>query len=236
MFTPINKISIKLSPPFTLWRTLRVTHHDHGPYIWTAVRTISPKRESTCVKPDDDTDHDDADDDYTDGRKRWEWESRYPAKARKKIKCEAYAIFALLSLSILISSFFLSVTVSFFVVPLFDLTLHISSYFISAFFIGFVGGTTYSMKWFVHTVAKGQWHVDRRYWRFLTPLSGGVYSCVILAFSAENSVTMSLPANPNGSLSLAMPFAFLIGYFSDRVSGLLSNVANAAFGTLQKSR
>jgi hypothetical protein len=28
--------------------------------------------------------------------------------------------------------------------------------------------------------------------------------------------------------------AFLVGYFSDGVSGLLSNVANAVFGTLEK--
>jgi hypothetical protein len=35
-------------------------------------------------------------------------------------------------------------------------------------------------------------------------------------------------------IALTAALAFLIGYFSDGVSGLLSNIANAVFGTLEK--
>jgi len=35
-------------------------------------------------------------------------------------------------------------------------------------------------------------------------------------------------------MAMTAASAFLIGYFSDGVSGLLSNIANAVFGTLEK--
>jgi hypothetical protein len=35
-------------------------------------------------------------------------------------------------------------------------------------------------------------------------------------------------------MGLTAAFAFLVGYFSDGVSGLLSNIANAVLGTLEK--
>jgi hypothetical protein len=35
-------------------------------------------------------------------------------------------------------------------------------------------------------------------------------------------------------LAVSAALAFLVGYFSDGVSGLLSNIANAVFGTLEK--
>jgi hypothetical protein len=35
-------------------------------------------------------------------------------------------------------------------------------------------------------------------------------------------------------IAMTAAYAFLVGYFSDGVSGLLSNIANAVFGTLEK--
>eukprot|EP01032_Pedospumella_encystans_P000293 gene293-331_t len=42
---------------------------------------------------------------------------------------------------------------------------HIELKLIAVFFVGCVGGTTFSIKWLIHSVAKLKWHLDRRYWR-----------------------------------------------------------------------
>ena len=65
------------------------------------------------------------------------------------------------------------------------------------------------------------------------PLTGGVYSIVVLDLMAAGML------GGGGEHSLAnvgttSALAFLVGYFSDGVSGLLSNVANAVFGTVEK--
>jgi uncharacterized membrane protein YedE/YeeE len=101
------------------------------------------------------------------------------------------------------------------------------------FAVGALGGTTFSVKWLVHAVAKGKWHLDRRYWRFFVPLIGGVYACVVLTLM-NNGFVGNGGDSGTKSHAVTAVFAFLVGYFSDGVSGLLSNIANAVFGTLEK--
>ena len=111
--------------------------------------------------------------------------------------------------------------------------VQVSFRLIAIFLTGFVGGSTFSIKWLIHSVAKGKWHLDRRYWRFLVPLIGGVYACVVMTLFGAG--LFATPANPAiSALPGTAALAFLVGYFSDGVSGLLSNVANAVFGTLEK--
>lgn len=105
---------------------------------------------------------------------------------------------------------------------------------LALFFTGLVGGVTFSIKWLVHAAAKGTWHLDRRYWRLMIPFLGGVYACVVLTlFDSGFLGGTQVSAEPR-SFPVTAAFAFLVGYFSDGVSGLLSNVANAVFGTLNK--
>ncbi|MFI4933492.1 MAG: hypothetical protein ACHP7N_02645 [Caulobacterales bacterium] len=116
---------------------------------------------------------------------------------------------------------------------LFGTDVHVSFRLLSIFFTGCLGGTTFSIKWLVHSVAKGKWHLDRRYWRFMVPAIGGVYACVVMTlFSA--GLFASQATVQAGPMPTTAALAFLVGYFSDGVSGLLSNVANAVFGTLEK--
>lgn len=176
-------------------------------------------------------------DEYTDGRKLWEWESKFPSDAQKEIKFEARMLIITLVLALLITGIFLGLGNTSFeiVLPLGETppTLFINCTLLSTFFTGCVGGITFSIKWLVHTAATGKWHMDRRYWRLLVPWIGGVYALVVLAlfdaglFARGNSETASFSA-------VSPALAFLVGYFSDGVSGLLSNVANAVFGTLEK--
>ncbi len=109
----------------------------------------------------------------------------------------------------------------------------ISFRILAIFCTGCVGGVTFSMKWIIHSIAKGKWHIDRRYWRLMVPVIGGVYACVVMTLFAAG-LFASQPTEQSGAMPNTAALAFLVGYFSDGVSGLLSNVANAVFGTLEK--
>ena len=176
-------------------------------------------------------------DEHTDNRDLWDWKSKYPPEAKKKIRFEAKVLLIALIASLLATAVFLglgknelSITGSTTDAPprfLLDPKL------IAIFLAGCVGGVTHSIKWLVHSVATGKWHLDRRYWRLLTPWTGGVYALAVLTF-LDAGLFPGSGKEPT-DYSVASPaLAFLAGYFSDGVSGLLSNVANAVFGTLEK--
>jgi hypothetical protein len=182
---------------------------------------------------------------YTDGRLPGDWRSKYPPEARKCINQEAAILASALLLFTLLSGFFVGVADQSIAIPLnwlaFNLDptvpvkppiLHVSFRLLAIYFVGGVGGVTFSIKWLVHSAAKCKWHLDRRYWRLFVPLIGGVYACVVLTL-LDSGIIGSGSGEPRAVASSAA-LAFLVGYFSDGVSGLLSNVANAVFGTLEK--
>lgn len=177
--------------------------------------------------------------DYTDGRALWEWGSKYPDEARHEITWEAKILAGLFSLSLCLAGLFLSVSESLdtnFVAI--GLKFHINFKLLAIFFCGCVGGVTFSIKWLIHSAAKGKWHLDRRYWRLLVPMIGGVYACVVMTLFGSGFFAAQAAAQGQAIAQSGMPMtaalSFLVGYFSDGVSGLLSNVANAVFGTLEK--
>ena len=64
------------------------------------------------------------------------------------------------------------------------------------------------------------------------PLIGGIYACVVVTLFNSGLIGGHI-SEPNRSIASTAALVFLIGYFSDGVSGLLTNVANAVFGTLR---
>lgn len=172
---------------------------------------------------------------YTDGRAARDWQSHFPEPARREINLEAWILGTLLILSLAASGACLGAPSPSGELVAGPFQVNVSFTLLAIFFTGCVGGVTFSIKWLVHSVAKEKWHLDRRYWRLLTPAIGGVYACVVLALfqsgllGAETGGTANSP-----SMTGTAALAFLVGYFSDGVSGLLSNVANAVFGTLEK--
>lgn len=192
-------------------------------------------------------------DDKLDNRGKWEWKSKYPLEAWSGIKTEGWILFVLLLTLIVISGLLLGLNGEKTTYHLFQIVgsseatdnsqaattggsiLTISFSFLAIFFIGGVGATTFSIKWLMHSVAKGEWHLDRRPWRYLVPIVGGVYASVVITlFDAGLLVgRASNGADVEGS-GITFAVAFMVGYFSDGVSGLLSNVANAVFGTINK--
>lgn len=176
-------------------------------------------------------------DEYTDGRRLWEWESRFPELAKAELKFEAKVLVGALIVFLLVTGFLLGMGNTSFEFRL-NIGENPSSLFINCkllatFFTGCVGGITFSIKWLVHTAATGKWHLDRRYWRLLVPCVGGVYAVVVLALFDAGLFMRGGDSDP-GFTAVSPALAFLVGYFSDGVSGLLSNVANAVFGTLEK--
>ena len=172
----------------------------------------------------------------TDGRWPWDWESRYTKEANQKIRSEAITLTALMIVGVIFSTFCLGLDQSKFKISINNFTSEISFRWLAIYLVGFVGGVTYSLKWLIHAAAKGKWHEDRIYWRVLTPISGGVYACVIIALWIKGLVRGTNTIIQSDDLLTIAPLAFLVGYFSDGVSGLLTNVANAMFGTVRKKR
>ncbi|MBY8823746.1 hypothetical protein [Sphingomonas colocasiae] len=172
--------------------------------------------------------------DYTDGRKPWQWESKYPLEARREMNVETYTLIFMLVISILGAGICLGLADQNISISLGNAKLSISFRLLAIFCTGSVGGITFSIKWLIHSVAKGKWHLDRRYWRLMTPAIGGAYACVVMTLFASGMFAAQTAAAPASGIAPTAALAFLVGYFSDGVSGLLSNIANAVFGTLEK--
>lgn len=174
----------------------------------------------------------DAQADHTDGRILWDWDSRYPPAARRLMNQEAYTLLGLLMVSLVGAGAFLGLSDQTASIEIAQSSIWISFRLLAIFFMGTLGGVTFSIKWLIHASAKGKWHRDRRYWRLMVPALGGVYACVVMTLFGSGILSGN-SAQP-ASMPITAALAFLVGYFSDGVSGLLSNVANAVFGTLEK--
>jgi hypothetical protein len=175
--------------------------------------------------------------DYTDGRAPYDWQSKFPAEARKHIWWEGVILAVTLVVLICLTSIALIFSGTTYPVALSTLgqnvTAKVDPRIIVVFLCGAVGGTTFSIKWLIHAVAKGSWHLDRQLWRLFVPLVGGVYACAVLTLLDSGMIQGHAGDALRGTASTAS-VAFLIGYFSDGVSGLLSNIANAVFGTVRE--
>lgn len=170
-------------------------------------------------------------DEYTDGRRAGVWKSKYEPDARKEINGEALFLAAICVALLIACGVSLAFSSQIWRAAIGGVPFAIDFRLLAIFFLGSLGGVTFSIKWLIHSVAKCKWHLDRRYWRLFVPLLGGVYACVVLALM-DAGLVGGHPTSPPIPTSAAL--AFLVGYFSDGVSGLLSNIAGAVFGTLEK--
>jgi hypothetical protein len=168
--------------------------------------------------------------DPTDNRKLLQWESRYPAEARKSINFEAVYLGLLLFLNPLLL-LLLSAHAPNLIWSRFDLPIReaVTTYGL-AWVAGTLGGTLYALKWLYHVVARGLWNLDRRLWRLFTPhISGGLAFAVIALISSD--ITRIFDARATNSHALVVGVAFLTGYFSDSAVAKLTDIADTLFGT-----
>jgi len=187
---------------------------------------VPPEKEKEFHTPFDPADG------LEDGRKPWDWRSKFPDITKPLIKREAWIVLGYFVFFFAASALSAAIQGNKIVLgdPSFAFT--IDPKLLLIFFVGGMGGTTFSIKWLMHSVATGKWHIDRIYWRIFVPLVSGVYALVVLHLFGGGMIGAArpLPTDIGGIAALA----FLVGYFSDGVSGLLTNIANAVFGTVQK--
>lgn len=172
--------------------------------------------------------------DLTDSREQWDWETRYPPPARRAILLEA--AYLLLLFAIVVAGMFLLwrgyAGEWFSLSDPQDKTLRQYCY---AWLGGLLGGVLFAMKWLYHSVAKGQWHQDRRLWRVFAPLISGALALTLLSLlfgrvviAVDQSIIRSSPA--------IVGLGFFIGYFSDGAIAALAEAADRLFGSSSRAR
>lgn len=167
----------------------------------------------------------------TDGRKPYEWTSKYPNEARSEMRGEAIYLGFILALSILglllnwcgLINSWLRVEES--EIVSFDGILFY-------FFAGLLGGTIFGVKYFYRVVARGYWTQDRKYWRIFSPW---ISSCVALVVGCM-VVSGYINAAQTPSTATGICIGFIAGYFADEAVGKMSEVAIALFGSSSKAK
>lgn len=164
--------------------------------------------------------------DYTDGRKPGDWQSKYEDKALTSIRWEATYLSAVFALAV--AGIFL-VWLGF---PqrrlgLTDQRAAIFSRYCLAALSGVFGGVLFAMKWLYHSVAKQIWNLDRRWWRYFTPvISGGLAFAMVLVIGSFGGFDPNLVSTNARTTAVG----FLIGLFSDNALAKLAEVAQTLFG------
>ena len=167
-----------------------------------------------------------APEDLTDGREPGDWLSRYKPEAWKFIWQEAIylVVFMVVALVLMLFVWLRRPQV---LLHLSETDTHTFSKYAFAWLSGALGGILFAMKWLYHTVAKRTWHMDRRLWRYLTPLiSGGL---AFFTVAIVESVARFDPAVVSTN-ARTVAFSFLIGFFSDNALAKLAEVAETLLG------
>lgn len=164
-------------------------------------------------------------DDPTDGRKRYDWKTRYPKRARIEIVAESLYLFLLLTFALIVLFLtwnnwlgtFLSLSDD--QAPIFKLYMYYSM-------SGLLGGVLFDFKNLYKSIARGWWHQDRRIWRIISPFVAMVVGFVVGAMIECSMINASSPVTSPGTISIG----FLSGYFADRAIGKMREVAAVFFG------
>ena len=170
--------------------------------------------------------------DPTDGRKRYDWKSKYTdPDAIKEIRKEAWYLgILLLGFPVLMALFWMEYPRHLIHLP--DHKYRCLLKYGFAWASGSLGGCLFDLKWLYHTVARGRWHMDRRLWRVFTPHISGGLSFFFLALVASGALRI-FDGKATDSLAVVVGLGFMVGYFSDSAVAKLSEIADTLFGTVR---
>jgi hypothetical protein len=165
--------------------------------------------------------------DPLDSRSKWDWKSKYPAEANRWILLETfYLMFLIYVVAVLFFLFWRGYPGRWFHVAPADYLVWRRYAF--AWLSGVWGGCLFSAKWLYHSVAKGEWHLDRRIWRYMTPhLSGGIAFGLFAVLSS--GLFPLVDAASLRSLAATVAVGFIGGYFSDQAAAALAGFAARLF-------
>lgn len=185
-------------------------------------RVATARKETVEQGPEDEVLNDDE-------RKQFSWQSRYENDAWVLIRRESWYVVSVVLLSIL--ALFLvwhGGVLGLLTTGCIDCGLPTLRRYGYVFFSGVLGGGLFGLKYLYKVVARGWWNKDRIVWRYASPLlSGG------LAFGAgalaEAGIFGFASDGSRSSVSF-VALGFIVGYFADKASGKMQEIAETMFG------
>jgi hypothetical protein len=176
--------------------------------------------------------------DYTDGKKRGEWQTSYPTEARKMIRRET-AFLVIIFIVCIVGVFSVLWQACRSSEGVADPAQKIDQGsvmffgYLGAIFAGTLGGCCFGLKCMYHFVAKMMWHEDRRLWRLLSPPLSGVLS-LFMVFLVASGLLQVFDLKFVEHPVRVMAFSFLVGYFSDKALAKMAEVADTLFGSARE--
>ncbi|MGR4895406.1 hypothetical protein ACIPR8_09040 [Stenotrophomonas sp. LARHCG68] len=165
-----------------------------------------------------------------DERERFHWETRYPDKtARKLILIESVFVVCIIMLALI----GLLVTWHGGIIDFVQSTCEgcgpgTLRKYMYMFFSGLLGGSMFGLKYLYKVVARGYWNQDRAIWRYTSPLlSAGL---ALATGALTDAGIFGFATSSAGSSSSFVALGFIVGYFADRASGKMQEVAETLFG------
>ena len=161
----------------------------------------------------------------TDGKERYDWETKYHLDARKQMKLEAAYLVIMMFLSFIIIIFnYLGILGV--LLKLSNQNIRLFKYIIYFSSAGLLGGVILDMKYFYRTIARGYWSQDRVYWRMLIPLISLSVAFIVGCMFAAGILSFS----NNSANTWALALGFFAGYFADQAVGKMYEIAVFLFG------
>jgi hypothetical protein len=159
----------------------------------------------------------------TDNRSLFDFKSRWPEDAKRAQRREGYYL-ATLWIAGISGVFGMLIATDVAKTPVITTSMPI------VFCAGLVGGTTFDVKWWYHTIARGIWNLDRAAWRVAVPWVSAVVSMFVhVLFKSDLLGILNPVALDNIHNMLAL--GFLVGYFSDSAIAKMAEIAESLFGT-----
>jgi len=170
--------------------------------------------------------------DNTDGRKQYEFKSKYPDDIQKEIKEEGCILFLILFLALMILLLnYIGCFHKFFDCEADSQYIEIQKYIYYSV-AGMLGGIIFGMKYYYRVVARGYWHQDRKAWRLMSP-----FIAMVIAFITGTLIESGFFGGQTPKSSAAIvSIGFLAGYFADEAVGKMYEVANVIFGKAQTDK
>lgn len=184
----------------------------------------------TCVAKEPDF----APDDPTDGRELLDWESKYPANARRSIRIEASYLVVLLIGAPVMMCLLWTDCLQIYLPSRANHIYSIKKYSL-AWLSGMFGGSLFTIKWLYHCVARKMWHMDRRLWRLFTPLISGALAFAVIMLMSSGLLSVFDGRSVRSGSTIAS-IGFLVGYFSDTAIAKLREIAETIFGAQKKKQ